>query len=322
MNVLVTGGTGYIGSHVCHLLRDRGDKVVIVDDVVNGIRERVSDFPVTQLDLADTSSVDIVAQLLIDNDVDSVVHFAARKQVGESVAKPAMYYRDNLGGMANLILAMEKAGADKLVYSSSASVYGEPAENPVFETTPLAPINPYGETKVYGEHLLKGAERAGVLRGISLRYFNVAGSARPELSDIQALNLIPMVIERLVAGEAPRIFGDDYPTADGTCIRDYIHVVDLAQAHLAALDTLATGKEISGAYNIGTGRGSSVREVIDSIIAVSGKHIEPIVEARRPGDPAEVVADARLANDELGWSASYGLEDMTRSAWEGWLATH
>lgn len=322
MTILVTGGTGYIGSHVCHLLRERGDKVVIVDDVLNGIRSRVEDFPLLELDLAQSDSVAAIAKLMSDENVDAVIHFAGRKQVGESVEKPAMYYRDNLGGMGNLLLAMEQAHVKKLVFSSSASVYGEPDENPVFETTAQQPINPYGQTKLYGEHLVQAAEKAGQLRGISLRYFNVAGCARPELSDIQALNLIPMVIEKIVAGEPPRIFGDDYPTPDGTCIRDYIHVVDLAQAHLAALDALSTNTPVSSVYNIGTGKGSSVREVIDSIGRASGRDVTGVVEERRAGDPAAVVADATRAREELGWTAHYGLDDMTRSAWEGWIATH
>ncbi len=324
MSTLVTGGTGYIGAHVAHLLRERGDDVVIVDDLLNGIRERVADFPVTKMHLEDPSCVrgGALVELMKKHAVDSVIHFAARKQVGESVEKPAMYYRDNLASMANILLAMEEAEASYLIYSSSASVYGDVKDNPVLESTPLAPINPYGETKVYGERLLAAAEKAGIVRGVSLRYFNVAGSARPELSDIQALNLIPMVIERLVAGKAPVIFGDDYPTPDGTCIRDYIHVLDLAKAHLAALDALRSGHKLSGTYNIGTGQGSSVREVIDALMKASGITIEPRVQARRPGDPAAVVADPSLAEEELEWKATCNLEDMARSAWEGWNATH
>ena len=322
MAILITGGTGYIGAHVVDLLRSRGDEVVVVDDVVTGVAARIGDAPLVRLDLADTTAAPVLEAAMRDHEVDAVVHFAARKQVGESVAEPARYYRDNLGGLANLLLAMERAGVGRMVFSSSAAVYGEPDENPVRETTEQRPINPYGETKLYGEHLIRDAERAGALRAVSLRYFNVAGAATPELSDRVALNLIPMVIEKIVAGEAPRVFGDDYPTPDGTCIRDYVHVVDLAEAHLVALDALAEGRALSPAYNIGTGRGSSVAEVIAAVGRACGRGLEPAVHPRRPGDPAALIADVSLVRDELGWRSRYDLDDMARSAWEGWLATH
>ena len=322
MTTLITGGAGYIGAHVVDLLRRRGERVLVADDLVTGIAERIADAPLLRLDLAGTGAVDALAAAMRDHRVDAVVHFAARKQVGESVAEPARYYRDNLGGLANLLLAMERAEVERLVFSSSAAVYGEPDENPVRETTPQRPINPYGETKLYGEHLIRAAERAGRVRAVSLRYFNVAGAARPELSDRVALNVIPMVIEKIVADEPPRIFGDDYPTPDGTCIRDYVHVLDLAEAHLVALDALADGRALSPVYNIGTGRGSSVAEVIASVGRACGRPLAPAVHPRRPGDPAAIVADASRARDELGWRARFGLDDMTRSSWEGWLATH
>lgn len=322
MAVLVTGGAGYIGSHVIEILRSRGESVVIVDDLVTGVAERIAGLPLLQLNLADDSVPEALESFMREHAVDSVIHFAGRKQVPESVEQPAKYYRDNVGGMANLLLAMERAGVSTLVFSSSAAVYGEPEHNPVSEDSPTSPINPYGRTKLIGEQMLHDAAAAGWLRAVSLRYFNVAGAANPLLSDRNALNLVPMVIEKVVAGEAPRVFGTDYATPDGTCIRDFIHVVDLAEAHLAALDQLRAGKTIAAAYNVGTGTGASVLEVIEAIGQASGQTLVPQLEPRRPGDPAVVVADVSNITNDLGWSARLDISDMATSAWDAWLATH
>ncbi|MFD2674560.1 UDP-glucose 4-epimerase GalE [Gulosibacter bifidus] len=322
MSILVTGGAGYIGSHVVSLIRDRGEDVVLVDDLKTGILERVPGLPLLQIDLGESAAVPALTEFMQQHRVDAVIHFAARKQVPESVAEPARYYRDNLGGLANLLMAMEAASVGTLVFSSSAAVYGEPEGSPVAETATTAPINPYGETKLFGEKLIEAAVACGWLRAVSLRYFNVAGAASPTLSDRQALNLVPMVIEKIVAGEAPRVFGDDYSTPDGTCIRDFVHVIDLAEAHLAALDAIKAGKTLSSAYNIGTGTGSSVLEVVDALCRVSGRQISPVIEPRRAGDPAMVVADVTLAEQELGWKSRLTIDDMARSAWDGWIATH
>ncbi|QNE35084.1 UDP-glucose 4-epimerase GalE [Leifsonia shinshuensis] len=315
MRVLVTGGAGYIGSHVVRLLRDRGDDVTIVDDLETGDPGRVPGVDLISLRLDDTAAIDTLAATLAGH--DAVIHFAARKRVDESVRRPAWYYQQNVGGMANLLLAMEAADVPALVFSSSAAVYGAAAGERLDESTPTVPINPYGRTKLIGEQMLDEARAATGLRAASLRYFNVAGAGRPELGDTAVLNLVPMVFEKLDQGLAPVIFGDDYPTPDGTCVRDYIHVTDLAEAHLAALDLVARADEPRHhVFNIGTGRGSSVREMVDMILEVSGIDIEPVVAPRRAGDPAAVVADPARARDELGWTARLTLRDIVESAWE------
>ena len=318
MTILVTGGAGYIGSHVVRLLRDRGDAVVIVDDLVTGIADRNPGVPLIKMDLAQSSSVEAVAQLLSQHRVSSVIHFAARKQVGESVAKPAWYFSENVGGLANVLQAMERAGVAHLIFSSSCSVYGD-ARGLVAESAPKAPTSPYGETKLVGEWMINTAVGAQHLDAVSLRYFNVAGAGWPELGDKMALNLVPMVFERLDVHESPRIFGDDYDTPDGTCIRDYVHVMDLAEAHIAALDSLSTQIPASGRHrvlNVGTGSGTSVREMIDVILRVSGAPQTAEVVARRPGDPAMVTAQVTAITEQLGWAASRTVEDIVESAWE------
>jgi UDP-glucose 4-epimerase len=253
-----------------------------------------------------------------------VVHIAAKKQVGESVERPLYYYRENVTGLQTLLEAMTAAGVDRLVFSSSAAVYGMPDADLVTEDTPCVPMSPYGETKLIGEWLIAAAARAHGLKAAALRYFNVAGAATPELSDTGVFNLIPMVFERLEAGAAPRIFGDDYDTPDGTCVRDYIHVEDIASAHLAAARRLAEAPAgTSLTLNIGRGEGSSVREMVDRILKTTGhEDVTPEVTARRPGDPARVVASADRIRAELGWSARRDLDDMIRSAWQGWRHRH
>lgn len=315
MSILVTGGAGYIGSHVVRLLLERGDEVVIVDDLSSGRPERVADTPIVQLDLADTSLRGDLTAVLARYSVEAIVHFAARKQVGESVERPAWYFEQNVGGLANLLLAAEAAGVERVVFSSSAAVYGASHGSALDEDSPTVPINPYGATKHIGEQLLADTAATNRIRATSLRYFNVAGAGWPELGDTAVLNLVPMVFERLDAGASPMIFGDDYPTPDGTCIRDYVHVLDLAHAHLAALDDLATGLARHDVFNVGTGQGSSVREMIDTILEVSGADVAPVVLPRRAGDPAEVVADAGRITDRLGWRAKHGLREIVESAW-------
>ncbi|MBO0810794.1 MAG: UDP-glucose 4-epimerase GalE [Microlunatus sp.] len=325
MSVLVTGGAGYIGSHVVRLLRRRGDQVVVVDDLSSGVAQNVGDATLVQLDLSVTEVVDPLAEVIKENGVDSVIHIAAKKQVGESAERPAWYYQQNVGGMANLLLAMEAAGVGKLMFSSSAATYGNPdvpAGSLMREDGPSAPISPYGETKLVCEWMMRDAGRAWGLRGVALRYFNVAGAGWPELGDPTRFNLIPIVLGRLTEGKEPVIFGNDYPTPDGTCIRDYIHVLDLADAHLAALDYLGRDDRPYDVFNVGTGAGSSVSEVLDQIGRSTGYDIRPTIGGRRAGDPAALVADVSRIAGTLDWQAEHDLADMIDSAWQAWAPTH
>ena len=325
MSVLVTGGAGYIGSHVVRLLRERGDQVVVVDDLSSGVAENVGDATLVQLDLSLTDVVDSLGKVIAEFEVDSVIHIAAKKQVGESAERPAWYFSQNVGGFANLLLAMEAAGITKLMFSSSAATYGSPDVEPgtlMREDGPSLPISPYGETKLVCEWMMRDAARAWGLRGVGLRYFNVAGAGWPELGDPTRFNLIPIALGQLTSGHQPVIFGDDYPTADGTCIRDYIHVLDLADAHLAALDYLDREQRPYDIFNVGTGTGSSVSEVLAQIARSTGYDVKPSIGKRRPGDPAALVADVSRIADTLGWTASHDLASMVDSAWQAWEPTH
>lgn len=323
MTILVTGGAGYIGAHVVRMLQERGEKVVVVDDLSYGDPRRIGDAQLVVVDLATDEAREILTNTMVDEDVTAVIHFAGRKQVGESVNRPAWYYHQNVGGMANLLMAMEVAAVDKMIFSSSAAVYGMPPVEVVNELTTTEPINPYGQTKLIGELLLDDCERAWGLQWVALRYFNVAGAGWADLLDPAALNLVPMVLERLQKHQAPLIFGDDYPTPDGTCIRDYIHVADLADAHLAALDKLALDKADGAAlenhiFNVGTGTGTSVREIVEGLQSVSGWDFPIEVTDARPGDPPQLIGDASRIGDEMGWAARFGVDDILSSTWEAW----
>ncbi len=324
MTVLVTGGAGYIGAHVVRLLRDRGD-VVVVDDLSTGAAERVGDVPLVQVDIAENQAVDKLGALIQEYAIDAVVHIAAKKQVGESAERPAYYYNQNVGGLANLLLAMEATGVDRLMFSSSAATYGLPDVPPgqhLTEDTPANPISPYGRTKLICEWMCADAAAAWGLRWAGLRYFNVAGAGWSDLGDPEALNLIPIVLKAVTNGRQPQIFGDDYDTPDGTCIRDYVHILDLAQAHVDTLDYLSRDERPHEIFNVGTGNGSSVREVIDQIAATTSYAIEPTVVARRPGDPADLVSDPTRIAETLGWSSNKTLADMVNSAWDAWAGAH
>ncbi|MFJ9543565.1 UDP-glucose 4-epimerase GalE [Streptomyces sp. NPDC101225] len=320
MTWLITGGAGYIGAHVVRAMTAAGERAVVYDDLSTGIAERVPD----EVPLVTGSTLDGegIARVLADHEVTGVVHLAAKKQVGESVDLPLHYYRENVEGLRVLLEAVTAAGVASFVFSSSAAVYGMPDVDLVTERTPCAPMSPYGETKLAGEWLVRATGRATGLATASLRYFNVAGAAARELADVGVHNLIPMVFEKLTENAPPRIFGDDYPTPDGTCVRDYIHVVDLAEAHVAAARALRSSPGRDLTLNIGRGEGVSVREMIDRINALTGYDRPPTVTARRPGDPARVVASADRAATELSWTAKHDVQDMITSAWEGWVRLH
>ncbi|MFE2431513.1 UDP-glucose 4-epimerase GalE [Streptomyces sp. NPDC059373] len=325
MTWLITGGAGFIGGHVVRAMTRAGEHVVAYDDGSAGIAERIpAGVPLVTGSTLDRERLDAV---IAEHGVTGVVHLAARKQVGESVERPLYYYRENVGGLGTLLEAVAAAGVRRFLFSSSAAVYGMPDVSLVTEDTPCLPLSPYGETKLAGEWLVRAAGRAHGISTACLRYFNVAGAASPELSDTGVFNIVPIVFDRLTRGEVPQIFGDDYATPDGTCIRDYIHVEDLADAHLAAARKLTEQAEPGSAtdltVNIGSGEGVSVRELIDLILDVTGyADVEPAVAPRRPGDPARVVASSELVRKELGWSAARGPRDMVESAWQGWLLHH
>lgn len=316
MSVLVTGGAGYIGSHVVRLLQQAGTNVVVVDNLSSGIVERIGDTKLFQLDLSDPTAPAALQAIMVENGVDSVIHFAAQKQVGVSVEQPEYYYLQNITGMNNLLSAMRKQDIKKFVFSSSAATYGMPDVELVTEDTVCAPINPYGETKLVGEWMAKDAERAWGLRVANLRYFNVAGTGWADLADTAVMNLVPIVFECLSQGKAPRVFGTDYPTPDGSCIRDYVHVLDLAQAHLSALSYLENENREFNVFNIGTGSGSSVLEVLAEVKKVSGIDFEIDLADRRAGDPPALCADVTRAKEVLGWTAAHSLHDIVQSAWD------
>ncbi|SDC00168.1 UDP-glucose 4-epimerase GalE [Streptomyces prasinopilosus] len=323
MTWLITGGAGYIGAHVVHAMAEAGERAVVYDDLSSGIPDRVPDG--VPLVVGSVLDGERVARALTDHGITGVVHLAAKKQVAESVERPLHYYRENVEGLRALLEAVTATGtASSFVFSSSAAVYGAPSTGAelVTEETPCRPMSPYGETKLAGEWLVRATGRATGLSTASLRYFNVAGAARPELADTGVSNLVPMVFEKLTENAPPLVFGDDYPTPDGTCVRDYIHVVDLAEAHVAAARALraAPGRDLT--LNIGRGEGVSVRGMIDRINALTGHALAPTVAPRRPGDPANVVASADRAAAELGWKARHGVDDMITSAWAGWQRLH
>ncbi|MEU6661065.1 UDP-glucose 4-epimerase GalE [Streptomyces sp. NPDC046821] len=321
MTWLITGGAGYIGAHVVRAMREAGERTVVYDDLSTGVEARVPEG--VPLVVASTLDAEAVARAIAEHGVTGVVHLAAKKQVGESVEQPLRYYRENVEGLRVLLEAVTAAGVPSFVFSSSAAVYGMPDVDLVTEDTPCLPMSPYGETKLAGEWLVRAAGRANGMATASLRYFNVAGAASPELADTGVFNLVPMVFERLTDGEAPRIFGADYDTPDGTCVRDYIHVADLAEAHVAAARRLADaapGTDLT--LNIGRGEGVSVLEMVELINTTTGRGTEPVVTARRPGDPARVVASAGRVATELGWTAKRDVRDMVESAWEGWKRVH
>ncbi|SEG86344.1 UDP-glucose 4-epimerase [Actinacidiphila yanglinensis] len=319
--LLITGGAGYIGSHVVRALAAAGEDTVVLDDLSTGDPARLpAGVPLERGSVLDRPLLD---RVLGRYAVDGIVHVAGRKQVAESVERPLYYYQENVEGLRTVLDAAVGAGVRRIVFSSSAAVYGPTDADLVTEDLPCAPMSPYGETKLAGEWLLAAAGRAHGLATASLRYFNVAGAATPELADTGVSNIVPMVFRRLGEGLPPRIFGDDYPTPDGTCVRDYVHVEDIASAHVAAARRLARDPEASLVLNIGTGRGVSVAEMV-AVIAEETGHtgLTPEIGPRRPGDPARVIASAEAITRELDWRARYDVRQMVGSAWAGWRLHH
>jgi UDP-glucose-4-epimerase GalE len=314
--VLVIGGAGYIGNHAARALRRAGHEVIIFDNLSTGFEFLASGFELVKGDILDSQAL---APVLAR--ADAIMHFAAHAYVGESVVNPKKYFHNNVEGGLALLNTAIAAGVKKIIFSSTCAVYGEPAKVPIEENIPRQPVNPYGISKLFFEQALESYDRAYGLRFASLRYFNAAGADESaeigELHDPET-HLIPLAL-RAAAGLGPelQVFGSDYPTPDGTCIRDYIHVNDLADAHVRALEHLAAGKN-SFAVNLGTGNGASVQEVISAVEKVAGKRVPRKNVARRPGDPPALVANPAKAQALLHWKATRGLDEIVTTAWN-WM---
>jgi UDP-glucose 4-epimerase len=321
MRVLVTGGAGYVGSVSAELLVERGHEVTVVDSIATG---HLAAVPAgARLVRASVGDRGLMEQALRDESIEAVLHCASRALVGESIADPALYYRDNVAGGVNLLDAMRAVGVRRLVFSSSAAVYGAPTSTPIEETAELRPVNPYGETKRVFEDALHWYGSAYGLRSVALRYFNVAGASQRFGEDHSPeTHLIPNLLASLDGGPPLVVHGTDYPTPDGTCIRDYVDVRDLAAAHLAALELTADASAGRQVFNLGSGSGFSVREVLHAAEAVTGRHVPHEYGPRRVGDPPVLVASNTRARQTLGWVAEHGaLEDMIDSAWR-WRQQH
>ena len=314
--VLVTGGAGYIGAHVAAELLKSGYSIRIYDDFSNGLHRRVDG---KFRDIVDGDMLDRVKLLAALDGIDAVIHLAAKKAVEESVKDPLKYYENNVGGSLNLLGAMAAKGVKQLVYSSSAAVYSPNDKEAVLEDDPTAPLSPYGASKLLAEQLISSVGSAEQISNISLRYFNVVGSNIAEFGDNSKDNLVPKVFLALKNGKRPQIYGSDYPTPDGTCIRDYIHVQDLALAHLAALKKVESGY-ISQVYNVGSGKGYSVKEMMDQISKSIGRDINPELSQARAGDSPKLIASIDKIKEQLGWSPKASLEEMIDSAWQAEVA--
>ncbi|UWF77292.1 MULTISPECIES: UDP-glucose 4-epimerase GalE [Microbacterium] len=319
MSWLVTGGAGYIGAHVVRALASAGIAPVVLDDLSSGRASFVpADVPLVEGSILDR---ELMERALREHDVEGVIHVAGFKYAGVSVQRPLHTYAQNVEGTRIVLEAMEAAGVDRIVFSSSAAVYGTPDVDQVTEDTPKRPASPYGESKLIGEWLLRDqgiatAESDKPLRHTSLRYFNVVGSADPTVYDVSPHNLFPIVFEALLAGDTPRINGDDYDTPDGTNVRDYVHVGDIAAAHVAAAQRLTAGEPIEPAYNLGSGDGLSVKQIMDAMARVTGIDFTPVIGPRRPGDPDRIVASGELAARDLDWKMRYSVDEMVQTGWE------
>jgi len=316
----VTGGAGYIGSHTVRLLLQQGYDVTVVDDLSKGYRHNVPEGRLRVLNLSDTAAL---AQVMRETGSEAVIHFAAFIAVGESMKLPERYFANNVGGSLSLLTAMAETGVKHIVFSSTAAVYGNPRTSPILETFPIQAVNPYGESKVMVETLLKWWDEIHHVTSVALRYFNASG-ADPEAAlgeeHEPETHLIPLLLRAVMTGKPVTVFGDDYPTPDGTCIRDYIHVNDLAQAHILAVEYLMGGGK-SAQFNVGTGTGHSVMEVIRAVEEVTGKKVPYVVGPRREGDPPALVAASQKLRTELGWSPRYAnLREIVEHAWR--FASH
>ena len=313
--VLVIGGAGYIGAHVAQDLVSSGYQVRILDDFSNGLESRV----VGIQDIHRADVLDRKAVFAAMKGVDSVIHLAAKKAVGESVENPLKYYDNNVGGILNVLAAMSAEGVKKIVFSSTAAVYAPNDKDSISEDDPTIPLSPYGATKLLSEEIITAVGRADNFSSISLRYFNVVGAGADHLGDNSRDNLVPKVFQALEEGKSPEIFGDDYPTHDGTCIRDYIHVSDLSKSHLAALAAIED-RELHEVYNVGSGSGYSVQEVIGQIEQSIGRSTHARTVGRRAGDTPKLIAEVEKIRRELGWKPEKSLKEMIDSAWQAWNA--
>ena len=323
MAILVCGGAGYIGSHAVHALIEKGEQVVIVDNLQTGHRGALN--PKAKFYEGDIRDASVLDKIFTENKVEAVIHFAANSLVGESMEKPLLYFNNNVYGMQVLLEAMVRHGVDKIVFSSTAAVYGEPKRVPIHEDDETCPTNTYGETKLTMEKMMKWVSRANGVRYVSLRYFNAAG-ALPDGSigedHATETHLIPLILQ-VPTGRRDHItvFGDDYPTPDGTCLRDYIHVVDLADAHVLALEYLRKGG-VSDIFNLGNGQGFSVKEMIAAAEKATGRSIKVEIGARRAGDPAQLIASSEKARSVLGWKPQFtDVEQVIGTAWR-WHEHH
>ena len=318
MSWLVTGGAGYIGAHVVRAFRDEGIAVVVIDDLSSGHADFVPEgVPFVQGDIRDQ---ELVTRTLRDHGCTGVMHIAGFKYAGVSVKEPLHTYRQNVEGTVSVLQAMQDAGVAQIVFSSSAATYGTPTTDEVTEQSPTHPESPYGETKLIGEWLLRDqaiatAETDHPLRYVALRYFNVCGSGTDEVYDSSPHNLFPLVIEALLDGRTPRINGNDYNTPDGTCVRDYVHVADLAVSHVAAAKALADGRSLETVYNLGSGDGLSVKQIMDAMREQTGIDFTPVIGPRRAGDPDRIVARGDLAARDLAWTMRWSVDQMVKSAW-------
>lgn len=315
---VVTGGAGYIGSHVVRALLATGRQVTVIDDLSTGRKDRLP--PAVCLRTGSVTDTDLLRQTLLDVAADGVVHLAAKKSPTESMAEPLVYAKENVGGVISLVEAVRDAGVRRVVFSSSCSVYGTPDVERVDESVTTGPESPYGESKLYGERLLVAASAAYGVDLVNLRYFNVVGASEPALADNGLHNLVPLVFRAMDLDEPIKVFGGDYPTPDGTCVRDYVDVQDLADAHVRAAAVLEH-RSLCETYNVGRGEGSSVLEVLDTVRAVTGRPLRHQIVARRPGDPARVVGHVDAVANGLGWRSQRDLHHMIASAWAAHTAT-